>query len=297
MKLGCFILVKVDMVTIQKLQLELNIHQIKDALLDHKNMGGVRLKETDVEVVTVDKIRVFPPLRQQGNNRLLYFQLQALKKLLPNAVVCGIRSTSRAVINKDDKKSPTRYNLLVEGYGLLNVMATPGIKSSSTSSNHVMEVEKTLGIEAARKTIMKEISSIMASYGIAVDARHIQMLGDCMTYRGVVLGINRHGIMRMRSSALMLASFEKTADHIFDAAARRRLDPVTGVSECIILGSTVNLGTGLFKLLYDFNKQGASHESVDSAVQMARKPLLSNWRQESRRYVDATTERKDAPTS
>merc|ERR1712064_34087 len=56
----------------------------------------------------------------------------------------------------------------------------------------------------------------------------------------------------MRTSALMLASFERTTDHIFDAAVHKRSDPVKGVSECIILGSTLNLGTGLFKLLYDF---------------------------------------------
>ncbi|CAE7662439.1 RPC1, partial [Symbiodinium pilosum] len=88
-------------------------------------------------------------------------------------------------------------------------------------------------------------------------ARHIQMLGDCMTYRGAVLGINRFGISRMRTSALMLASFERTTDLVFDAAARSRVDPVKGVSECIIMGSTINLGTGLCKLLYDFNAQEA----------------------------------------
>merc|ERR1719238_219258 len=98
---------------------------------------------------------------------------------------------------------------------------------------------------------MTEITNTMGGYGIAVDCRHVQMLADCMTYRGQVLGINRYGISRMRTSALMLASFERTNDHIFDAAAHSRKDPVTGVSECIILGSTVNLGTGLFKLLYD----------------------------------------------
>merc|ERR1711862_682680 len=105
------------------------------------------------------------------------------------------------------------------------------------------------------------------------------MLGDCMTYRGHVLGINRYGIMRMRTSALMLASFERTNDHIFDAAAHRRVDPVTGVSECIILGSTVNLGTGLFKLLYDYGgKQSPQVTSEIARGASPRVPLLKNWR-------------------
>jgi hypothetical protein len=40
-----------------------------------------------------------------------------------------------------------------------------------------------------------------------------------MTYRGEVLGITRHGIAKMKDSVIMLASFEKTNDILFDAAA------------------------------------------------------------------------------
>merc|ERR1719215_1934872 len=105
------------------------------------------------------------------------------------------------------------------------------------------------------------------------------MLGDCMTYRGAVLGINRYGIARMRASTMMLASFERTTEHIFDAAVHNRSDPVTGVSECIILGSTINLGTGLFKLLYDPGSRHPMQSGSTGQVACAgRTPLLSNWR-------------------
>merc|ERR1711988_1613323 len=112
----------------------------------------------------------------------------------------------------------------------------------------------------------------MGEHGLVIDTRHIKMLGDCMTYRGAVLGINRYGIARMRASTMMLASFERTTEHIFDAAVHQRSDPVTGVSECIILGSTVNLGTGLFKLLYDPGGRPGSN------IDQARTPLLDGWR-------------------
>ena len=55
----------------------------------------------------------------------------------------------------------------------------------------------------------------------------------------------------MKESVLMLASFERTTDHLFDAAILAQQDDVTGVSECIIMGIPVNLGTGTFKLLFD----------------------------------------------
>jgi len=44
------------------------------------------------------------------------------------------------------------------------------------------------------------------------------------------LGITRHGIDKMNQSVMMLASFEKTTDHLFDASFHARQDPIVGVS-------------------------------------------------------------------
>lgn len=284
---GCFISVKVDLKTVERLQLELKIEDIKIALMDTKNLAGIRLSNNDIDIVTKDKLRVKPP-KMTASNKMLYFSLQTLKAALPNAVVKGIPSTKRAVLNKKETGQKVAYSLLVEGYGLREVMGTPGIDPSKTSSNHVVEVEKVLGIEAARRTIMQEIKVTLGAHGIAVDARHIQMLGDCMTSRGAVLGINRFGISRMRTSALMLASFERTTDLVFDAAARARVDPIKGVSECIIMGSTINVGTGLCKVLYDFGHAPSAPSAPVSEptvgpssswkVTQGRAPLLKNWR-------------------
>ncbi len=64
-----------------------------------------------------------------------------------------------------------------------------------------------------------------------------------------MLGITRFGIAKMKASVLMLASFEKTNDHLFEAAVHGRQDVIEGVSECIIMGVPVPLGTGCFKIL------------------------------------------------
>eukprot|EP01034_Spumella_vulgaris_P046608 gene46608-58117_t len=66
-------------------------------------------------------------------------------------------------------------------------------------------------------------------------------------FKGEVLGITRFGVAKMKESVLMLASFEKTTDHLFDAAVHSREDSIVGVSECIIMGVPVPIGTGLFK--------------------------------------------------
>lgn len=44
------------------------------------------------------------------------------------------------MINKKGSGTDARYNLLVEGYDLLSVMATPGVIGTRTSSNHIIEV-------------------------------------------------------------------------------------------------------------------------------------------------------------
>jgi len=68
--------------------------------------------------------------------------------------------------------------------------------------------------------------------------------------QGEVLGITRFGLAKMKESVLMLASFEKTSDHLFDAALEGKRDSIDGVSECIIMGIPMSIGTGMFKLLH-----------------------------------------------
>ena len=88
----------------------------------------------------------------------------------------------------------------------------------------------------------------MEGHGISVDMRHLMLLADLMTRTGEVVGITRHGLAKMKESALMLASFEKTADHLFDAAYYGQHDDVTGVSECIILGKPMKQGTHILQV-------------------------------------------------
>lgn len=76
-----------------------------------------------------------------------------------------------------------RYSLGVEGRDLTAVMGTLGVDGCRTTTNHVMETERVLGIEAARTKIMTEIQSTMSSHGMTIDARHTMLLADCMTYK------------------------------------------------------------------------------------------------------------------
>lgn len=161
--------------------------------------------------------------------------------------IAGLPGTTRAIVCTRNEIP----SLLIEGVGLGSVLAVPGIDPSQTTSNSVAEVVEVLGIEAARTLIVSEVQETMAKHGIAVDPRHLMLLADTMCSRGVVLGITRFGIGKMRSSTMMLASFEQTADYLFAAAAEGRSEPVAGVSESIIMGVPVGLGTGAVRLFWN----------------------------------------------
>ena len=255
---SCYVSIELDLVAIEQLKLNIDASSVRTAIL--KGTRGVTklpvlrcLKEKDVLVKkgSTSKFRVKVPDVKIGNSTTLtYFAMQMLKSALPNVIVQGIPSVNRAVINEMSKDGKSTYNLLVEGYGLQDVMGSPGIDGRHTTTNHVLEIEQVLGVEAARTQISAEISYIMNAYGIGIDSRHLLLLSDVMTFKGEVLGITRFGVSKMRESVLMLASFEKTTDHLFDAAVRSRTDQVVGVSECIIMGMPIPVGTGLPSLLW-----------------------------------------------
>jgi DNA-directed RNA polymerase beta' subunit len=66
---------------------------------------------------------------------------------------------------------------------VLKFVVVLGVIGAKTTSNHIMEVQKVLGIEAARATIVKEIHHTMSAHGLSVDWRHLSLLGDTMCFK------------------------------------------------------------------------------------------------------------------
>ena len=161
---------------------------------------------------------------------------------VPRAVKSEDEGKKVVEARKQDEKPVQMHKVMVEGYGLRYCMNTEGVDPYHTSTNSIIETLQVLGIEAARKKIILEIAEVMRD--LSIDPRHMALLADVMTYKGEVLGITRFGLAKMRDSVLQLASFEKTADHVFDAGIAGKIDRIKGVSECVIVGKTMGVGTG-----------------------------------------------------
>ncbi len=70
-----------------------------------------------------------------------------------------------------------------------------------------------------------------------------------MTCDGEVKQIGRHGLSGEKASILARAAFEVTVNHLIDAGMRGEIDELDGVTENVIVGQPIRLGTGDVNLI------------------------------------------------
>ncbi|MDD1720086.1 MAG: DNA-directed RNA polymerase subunit A'' [Methanoregulaceae archaeon] len=174
-----------------------------------------------------------------------YQNLFQLAEHVRNVIVQGIDDIERVVVRKESGE----YILYTEGSNLKDVFDVVGVDTSRTRTNNISEISQVLGIEAARNAIIYEAVSTLNEQGILVDVRHLMLVADMMTMDGEVKQIGRHGIAGEKESVLSRAAFEVTVNHLLDAAVANEVDELNGVTENVIVGQPIQLGTGDVKLI------------------------------------------------
>ncbi len=169
-----------------------------------------------------------------------YRGLLQLAKNIHTIILKGIEGIKRVVIRKDGDE----YTLYTEGSALKDVLQIEGIAATRTYTNNIVETNDVFGIEAARNSIIKEAIDTLNEQGLTVDIRHIMLVADIMTCDGEVKQIGRHGISGEKASVFARAAFEVTVNHLLDAGMRGNVDELNGVTENIIVGQPIKLGTG-----------------------------------------------------
>jgi DNA-directed RNA polymerase subunit A" len=74
------------------------------------------------------------------------------------------------------------------------------------------------------------------------------LLADAMCADGKVKSIGRHGLSGEKAGVLGRAAFEETIKHLVNASVTAEEDNLVGVTENIIVGQTIPIGTGKIKL-------------------------------------------------
>jgi len=169
-----------------------------------------------------------------------YRELLQLAKNIHSITLKGIEGIKRVVIRKDGEE----YTLYTEGSQLKEVLQIEGVDVTRTSTNNIGEIYEVFGIEAARNSIITEATNTLSEQGLTVDIRHIMLVSDIMCCDGEVKQIGRHGISGEKASVFARAAFEVTVNHLLDAGMRGDRDELNGVTENIIVGQPIKLGTG-----------------------------------------------------
>jgi DNA-directed RNA polymerase beta' subunit len=187
-------------------------------------------------------------IKMTGNR--LYIKpkkVETLKKLVDKVSsfpVRGVPGIKRVLVTEEGGE----WVIRTDGSNLSKVLEVYGVDTSRTTTNNAHEVAKTLGIEAARNVLMQEAKNVLEEQGLDVDIRHVMLVADMMTSTGEVQQIGRHGISGKKASVLARAAFEITVPNIVEAAVKGESDPLDGVTENVIVGQSIPIGTGLVEL-------------------------------------------------
>ncbi|MCZ7392253.1 MAG: DNA-directed RNA polymerase subunit A'' [Candidatus Methanoperedens sp.] len=227
-------------ITEMKIIIELNSKSLLQRNMTSKEVAGKLEEELGASVEIKGDTLILTPEEPS------YRQLLQLVKSVQSVILKGIKGIKRVVIRKEESGE---YVLYTEGSVLKEVLAIYGVDATRTRTNNVNEIFEVMGIEAARSALIHEATETLKEQGLTVDVRHIMLVADIMTVDGDVKPIGRHGISGEKASVLARAAFEVTVNHLLDSGMRGDVDELRGVTENVIVGQPIRLGTGNVKLI------------------------------------------------
>ncbi len=171
-------------------------------------------------------------------------EIRKLSQSIEKLQISGIKGIKRALV----KKEGDEYMITTSGTNLKAILKRPEVDHTRTYSNNIHEVREVLGIEAARYLIVEELYKAYMSSDLLVDKRHLALVADAMTARGVIMPIGRTGIAGKKGSVLARAAFEETNKHLVEASIWNEVDHLNGIVDNLIVGLPIKAGTGKVKL-------------------------------------------------
>lgn len=238
---------------------------LKNQNLRLKNMNGrevmdklSRALKLYVQADNPDRpkqLKLIPGVSKEGDLANLaadpptYTALLQLEDKVKKLRLKGLPGITRANVQGPDKDTG-EYYIATIGSNLPKVSEFAGVDRARTYTNNIVEIYQYLGIEAARQSIIHELRDTLEGAGLDVDVRHLITVADVMTSEGEVRAIGRHGVSGTKHSILARSAFEVTVNHLLRAGIIGERDKLKGVTENVIVGQPVALGTGSVELFY-----------------------------------------------
>jgi DNA-directed RNA polymerase subunit A" len=220
-----------------------------DAKVDDQSVVIKPHKETKASKAAAEK--GLKDTREAKDKKLTAKAVRKLTQKVRDGIVRGVPGIFKAVVIKGKEE----YFVRAGGFNLLGACEHSAVDPKRIYTNNIKEVERVYGIEAARGAILREIKEVMDMQKLFVDIRHIMLIADATTYGGSVKSIGRHGLSGEKVGVLGRAAFEETIKHLINASAFAEEEKLIGVTENIIVGQTVPVGTGKIKLVMKTKKK------------------------------------------
>lgn len=243
-------LVKQDTIDIMQLNVEyvLNENLLEDYNVDMQDVKTRVKDDVRKAKVTIEDNKV---ILESSEDDYDLRDLKDLKNDTEDARIKGLKGIDQVVVNEEDGE----WMLQTAGTALRKTLKMEEIDSTRTTSNHLFEIKRVLGVEALRRKIIDETNETLEKQGIGVDDRHIMLLADMMTKEGELQGTTRYGIVGNKDSMIARSVFEETKKHLREGTLRGETDPLEGVVENIVTGQPVPVGTGAVDLKPKFGTE------------------------------------------
>ena len=264
------------------------IHCVYSDYNSDKLVFRIRMKEVSKMVSNPKNLKSTVQSLDQSDH---IFKLKKFQdELLNNIVLRGTKNIDKVimrkvkdnVVEKDGVyKRKDIWVLDTVGSNLIDILALDYIDSNSTFSNDIIETHNIFGIEAARQAIHDELVEVIEFDGTYVNAHHLGLLCDRMTYTNKMISIFRHGINNDNIGPIAKASFEETPEMFLRAARHGELDMMHGVSANIMCGQEGKFGTNCFQVYLDMNEMSNVEEAVKFDTKTDKEKIESMYTKES----------------
>ena len=141
---------------------------------------------------------------------------------------------------------------LTRGSNMDEIVWRDDVDLYRTTGNHSHEIADTLGIDAAQLYMIMRFRQMFTDFGTAINPRHISLVFNLLCNLGIINSLSFTGINRRQLGALEMASYEKGAEVMMNAAKFGQRDTVDGVSPSVYLGQpSSRVGTGSYQIVED----------------------------------------------
>jgi DNA-directed RNA polymerase II subunit RPB1 len=133
-----------------------------------------------------------------------------------------------------------------QGSNFMKLLSLEWVDATRTISDNVWEVYNTLGVEATRTFLIKELQKVVCFDGAMVSTRHFEVIADSMTQSGAVTPVSAPGIDRATGPTTK-GMFAKPIDNWTHSAVMGEYDDALTNDVAIFTGVPPGVGTGKAK--------------------------------------------------